>query len=183
MPFGFNGQLVKLKLDREKILEKHRTKARELLRLAAREFVLAAYVHVPVWSGMARGGFKYARGRVGPSSGIFLSVYLRVLIPIEPVPQASKHPKKTPEAGGAQSRYTFSDSNNQYRFTLNIGIDYFEYNELSQPDQRPSWAKPWNSFAAGKDAFDAYIQEHKKDIIPDFKDGVSRSIIKVTGRY
>ena len=186
MPIGFKGRLVKLSIDRERWLEEHRRRARQLLREAAREFVLAAYVQVPVWSGMSRGAFKFAKGRSGPSAGIFLSVYVKVLVPIGPnrtwdgEPLDTSRPKKNPEQGGREARYTFSDSNNQFAFTFNAGSSYFEYNDQGPEGLRPSFSRPWKSFDAGRAAFKLYIQNNAKTIIPDLRDGfVVRDPIKL----
>ncbi len=168
--FGFKGKLYRLKLDSSRFLKEHERRANQVVREAAREFVLAAYMSVPVWTGMARGAFKYSQGRSGPSSGIFLSVYLKVLIPIGPTRTHDGGPlairaNKSPQDGGAQSRYTFSGSNGQFRFTFNTSISHFQFNDIT-PGKPPSFTRPWGAFKAGSEAFNRYLKVNAKSTIP-----------------
>src|SRR5688572_20554130 len=101
MTYKFTGQLMGLKLKRGEITKTFTMQAERVVRAAAREWLRAVYVRIPVWTGMARGAIKFAKGRTGESSGQFLSIYLRVAVPIEPIIEVRKD--KSPELGGKQS--------------------------------------------------------------------------------
>lgn len=170
MGFGFKGHFNILKFDSKKFAKELDRKSNQLLREAAREWVMAAYVRVPVWTGMARGAFKYAQGRSGPSAGVFLSVYLRVLVPIGPRRTYDGEPlevrsDKSPQLGGRKSRYTISGTAMKYTFSFSTGIPYFESND-QEPGRPPSYTRPWNSMQAGNDAFKNHIRQNASTVVP-----------------
>jgi hypothetical protein len=183
--FGFKGNFVVLEFDGKKFTKEMERRAFQLMREAAREWVRAVYVKVPVWTGMARGALKYAQGRVGPSAGLFLSEYLKILIPIGPERTHDGKPlevrkDKSPQIGGRKARYTFSYYKGQFNFTLNIDIVHYEINEF-HAGHPPSYSRPWNSFQAGDEAFKAYIDANVERILPNVNDYTRETKIKANG--
>lgn len=172
---GFKGYLTSLKLDRGKITKEVERRANKLNKEAAREYVRAVILHVPVYTGMARGSIKLAKGRSGEAAGYSLYQFLKLNIPINPV---GHRPKKNPEAGGKQGRFTFSHYKGRYNFTINTSVTHYLINEFMEPNGRPSFTKPWHSFAAGEKAYNDHFKAHAHEVIPRLSDYIVRT--KVT---
>lgn len=120
-----------------------------LNRNAARAWVKAVILRVPVWTGMALGSVKFAQG----SNGV-LSRYLNVSIPINP----REHRKgKSPERGGTWAFYRFTASRHIYRFTFRSDLVYYIHNEFfARTDPGASGQQiiaPWHSLEAGEAAY------------------------------
>jgi hypothetical protein len=148
-----------------------------LMREAMREWVRAVIVKIPVWSGMARGSVKFAKGRAGPGTGVFLHQFLRVTIPINPVANSWRW-NKNPEAGGKQARWTLTFSKNQYRFTYNNDVVHFLINEFFDGPP-PSFTRPWHSMEAGRTAMINYIAANKNKMLPKIKDFTTTTTVTV----
>lgn len=148
-----------------------------LMKEGMREWVRAVIVHVPVWSGMARGSVKLAKGRAGPGTGLFLHQFLRVVIPINPVADSWRR-SKNPEAGGRQARWTLTHSKGQFRFTYNNDVVHYIINEFYDGPP-PSFTRPWHSFEAGRAAFETYLNANKDKLYPKVSDFTVKTNVRL----
>lgn len=180
---GFYGHFTKLQFDKVKFGATAAKKAEVLNRNAAREWLRAVYIKVPVWTGMARGGLKYAKGRSGASAGQTLSAYLRVAIPIGPERtwdgrELERRPDKTPEKGGAQSQYTLTEANGKYGFSFSTEIVHFIVNDI-YPGLPPSYSRPWQAIQAGNDAYSDFVKNNIHEVFPKLSDYILKTRVEV----
>lgn len=154
----FQGHLQHIFVDGKKFTKTFDDAAKVLIRQAAREWLRAAVLNVPVWTGMARGSLAFARGPGGN-----LSRFLNVAVPINPVSATprwySQRIPKTPESGGRFAIYNFTSGNSRYGFTFRSDVIHFIINEFFtiRPVSRTS---PWKSMEAGAEAFRTYMKNH-----------------------
>lgn len=129
-----------------------------LIREAAREWLRAVVLQVPVWSGQALGSIKFARGTNGN-----LSRYLNVSIPIVPV---KARPNKNQYSN--PGKYNFPTAQNRYRFSFRSDVIYYIHNEFFPRTDPGAGGQqieaPWHSLEAGKEAFQAVIAAAKKKL-------------------
>ena len=170
MAIGFKAQIRGFKFDFGGFQKSTDTAAKAAVLSAARAWLRAAIVRVPVWTGQALGSVKYAKGRSGVSAGLFLGEYLKVQIPIR-----AYHwkPNKNPQTGGKQGRFTFSQSKHQYRFTFQSDVIYYIIQDFFNIGV--SKTAPWNSMAAGAQAFNASIGEEMLSRLPRINDFILNS--------
>ncbi len=126
---------------------------------AAREFVRAAVVNIPVDTGEARGTFL--------PIGRFLNV---------PIPIPNAHPlanKSATTGAEANKQLIFTFPSNQYGvyFQIDWQLFHFWFNDFfahSYPNgQMPT---PWKSIEAGRDAFLKYMRTEAVLKLPKLKD-------------
>jgi len=145
----FFGTIQKIELVKEKLTKKVGERLEATLRNAAREFVRAVLVEIPVQTGEAAGSL------------IPLGRLLRVAIPITPSRFQSG---KNPNTGAAQSSYKFDNSFPKYRFEFEAGVIHYTLNEFGLnvgpygPDKKQP---PWKTFEKGRSAFLDYLQRAK----------------------
>lgn len=171
------GQFYKLKLPKGDVNKSFDEAAQRLIRQAARAWIREVILHVPVWSGMALGSIKFAKGTNG-----FLARYLNVQVPISPKStrkmwyyhvvdgeRVGKRIRKTPMNGGRFARYTFTGARKQYRFFFRSDVIHYIINEFYR-DVSPE--SPWNSMEKAGDAFKIYIANNYKRLLPKVSDYV-----------
>lgn len=162
-------ELYALKIDNERWTKAIDSALQTLIRQAARSWLRAMIIHVPVWTGFARGSIKFARGTNGN-----LGQFLNVAIPISPIaisPKTYKHGDgrvvpKTPSRGGVFGNYTFTASQHRYRFNFRTDVVYFLINEFFGSKSSPL---AWHSFESGRKAFEQYIRDNILNL-PKVKD-------------
>lgn len=177
MSFGFSAKLNKFVIDKGKFTKTLDDKATALLKGAAREWLRAVYVKVPVWTGEARGSLKFARGRSGPGAGQFLATFLNVAISIEP--QEIREGKDA-ESGGRKARWTLGGHNGKYSFTFNEDVlHYIILDNHALGFGNPNFPRPWESFKAGEEAFNNHILLHKDRLAPKVSDFITFTQIKL----
>jgi hypothetical protein len=162
---GIKFKLKSFKFNNKKWSETRHQQTILAQKMAARAWVEAVVVRIPVWSGQALGSIKFAQGRSGESSGMFLFQFLKMTIPITPGPVATflhRTPKKNAITGGAQGRFTFTSNQNthQYTFTFFTSIIYFIIQDFFNISISPS--APWGSMEAGKKAWHETIRSEIK---------------------
>ncbi len=147
---------------------------RRLIRQAAREWLRAMIVRIPVWTGQALGSVKFARGTNGN-----LSRYLNVAIPI--VPRENRRGKGPTTMPG---RYSFTVQNHVYKFYFRSDVVYFLWNDFFIRTDRGASGQqiqaPWLSMEAGAAAFRATIEDGKKKL-PRIQDAMSKTVIPFGG--
>lgn len=148
------GSLHGLKIDHGKFTKALDTAAKRLTLEAARQFVRAMIRLVPVWTGMAMGSIKFARGTNGN-----LGRYLNVAIPISP---KAYRKNKNPEIGGAMGRYNFTAQRHIYTFLFRSDVPHFFMNnffERTDPGAKNQQIQaPWGALEAGQDAYRNHVR-------------------------
>lgn len=127
------------------------------LRQAARAWLRAVIVKVPVWTGMSRGSL------------IPLGAFLRVKIPITPV--ASK-PGMGPLAGSLRSSFNFTKRGTSYSFEFDESVAHYTINEFFDVSHTIKLITPgpYNSFRFGAAAFQAYVTNELPKRLPRVED-------------
>jgi hypothetical protein len=140
-------QSLKIKGNFTSVLDE---KLQVILRKAARAYIRALITQVPVWTGMALGSVKFARGPGG-----FLAQYLNIAIPIVPHPKAKVRSYKNAAAGGRLGSYDFTSSRHIYRFKLRSDVVHYILNEFfaRPPGVNEQIVAPWQSQEHGLRAF------------------------------
>lgn len=147
------------KWNSQKFNQTLRTKLTVQVRQAAREFVRAAIVKVPIDTGEAIGTFL--------PIGRFLNVSIPIL---------NNHPteKKNPETGSSEEkRLLFTFSSNQYGvyFEIDWQLFHFWFNEFFHHNYPNAQIEtPWHSMEAGRDAFLEYMRTVAVERLPKLKD-------------
>jgi hypothetical protein len=160
------ARLQGFKLEQGKFTKALDTACQRLVREAAREGLRALVLRVPVWSGMALGSIKHARGPGGS-----LSSFLRVSIPINPVEtKRRKHERSQP------GTFNFTTSNHVYRFRVRSDVFHYILHEFNP---RPSYIHqqikaPWKSFSAMQNAFVGHIRRNAHRL-PKVKEFIIRT--------
>lgn len=160
----FNVRLSGLKMDRKGFTKAFDTKVTALMKGAARAWLKAVFLQVPVWTGFARGSLKFADGPNGN-----LSRFLNVAIPTNAnhaYPKWYYHPGrgrvlKTPENAGRFAHYTFTQTRHVYTFTYSSSVVHFLIEDFFG---RMSPTAPWLSGVAGKLAWDNYFEVNKASL-------------------
>ncbi len=161
----FNVKLSGLRTDSAKFTKDFDRRAQALMKKAAEAWLRAVILQVPLWTGFARGGLKFADGPNGN-----LSRFLHVAINVA---SSKKNPKwyyhpgrrripKKPEQAGRFAHYTFSASRHVFTFTYTTNIVHFLIEEFYGRQ-----SGPWNSMEAGQKAWLLYFFTNKKKSLPD----------------
>lgn len=186
-----NATLTKFEFKSKEFSEAFKKALNIQIRKAAKEFLKAAILRVPVRTGFARGGLgnlataiglaaasdktsfinKFNRRRKQGASGSRIEFYKS--------PGGSKV-LKTPENA---RRYAtpidkvFKEVNNIFTFNYNITILYYNLNDFFSNAKVAS--APWKSFAAGRNAFIDYLRITGIAKLPQLKQFVLKTKIKV----
>lgn len=131
--FKMTAKIVQIKLDPVKWSKAVDTSLQTLVRNAAREWLRAMVIAVPVYSGFALGSVKNAQGPGGN-----LSRFLNVSVPIAPVKNAPKwyyhhgpgsnRIPKTADNAGQFAWYNFTSGNHVYRFFFRSDVFHLVIN-------------------------------------------------------
>lgn len=176
----FKGRLQGLQVD-GRFTKQLERQCEALVKAAAREWLRAMIVRVPIWTGMAAGSVKFARGPNGN-----LSAFLNFDFDIIPHPRARTSPQKNQLRGGAQGHYNFTTSNHVFRFSFRSDVVHYMHNEFFVRSDRGASGQqieaPWHSFAAGRVAFQAHIQQGITKL-PKVKDFIIKApiLVEATG--
>lgn len=161
------AQFVNLKYD----IERHRKVLDEDLQIqmrqAARAWLRETLVHVPVWTGMARGSLKP------------LGRFLRVAVPIEPHERAKPTPKKNQEAGESQQYFEFDHNGYQYSFRWTTDVLHYQLNEFHHSELKLIHDTPWHSTLYGDKAWEEYVRDTMPKRIPKMTDFIQASILRI----
>jgi len=123
------------------------------LRQAARAWLRAVILKVPVWTGMSRGSLKP------------LGSFLRVKVPISP---KAVRKGMGPGVGATQSAFKFGKEGNKYIFEFDEQVMQYTINEFFnvRPPINLITPGPYGSFNAGADAFEKYVQNEMPGRLP-----------------
>lgn len=165
--FDFNSTLATLKL---------RESMRLLVEDAARAFIRAAVLKVPVDSGMARGSY------------LNIGRFLRVQIPISPKSPRSANSRKylgtnvtkSPTVGAALSvtpEQAFQQQGGITVFNFNTRVFHYNLNEFFP--LRSNRGVPWRSLDAGQLAFFEFLNANLLKRIPQFNQFLTTTTINI----
>jgi hypothetical protein len=133
--------------------------ADEQMRQAAREWLRAVILKVPVYTGASRGSL------------LPLGRYLNIAIPIHPV---VRHPRWSPEVGALMQFFNFSHDlpSLTWTFQYSTQVPHYLINEFNVGLGQPPLIEPtpWRSFAAGKIAWDNYVRTEFFRRLPKISD-------------
>lgn len=137
------------------------------LRQAARLWLRAVILKVPVWTGTSMGSLKP------------LGAFLRVAIPISPV---AKRSGMGPEVGASKSTFTFGKQGTKYIFEFNEGVLHYTINEFFNvsPPIHLKTPGPYDSFKAGNEAFQAYIANELPKRLPRIEEVLTTQRVEIT---
>jgi hypothetical protein len=170
----FTGAFFGLKFAKAPFSKKVDEAIKVLIRNAAREWLRAMIVRIPVWTGQARGAVKFARGPNGN-----LAKYLNVSIPI--VPRETRKGKNA-QTGGRQGQYTFRSGQHVYRFFFRSDVIYYIHNDFfvrHDADRvREQIRSPWRSLETGSKAFEEFLERNKKNL-PRIQDAITKVEITI----
>lgn len=180
MPNRFIAKFDRIKLEGDgKITPAMQSKIERFVKDAAREWLRAVVVRIPIWTGMSRGALAMAKGRSGPTAGKFLRTVLNIQIPIGSRTSDSKAKAKrigkTSAQGGRESRFTFSydEAGKRFNFTYQTDVVQFIANDLYNvrdgaafgSQGAGAWARPWGAMKAGDLAFDEYVARYARKFL------------------
>lgn len=153
----FRGSLVGLHFAKEPFSKTMDAAIQRLIKGAAREWLRAMIVQVPVWSGETRGPIKFARGPNGN-----LARFLNVSIPIVP---RQRRENKNEQTGARKGRWNMTAANHVYRFYFRSDVIQYMHNEFFARSDPGAGGQqviaPWHSLEVGRDAFEHFVQEGK----------------------
>jgi len=157
----FEAKIKLIKIDRRGYTEALGKAVDVQIRQAARAWLREVMIHIPVYSGMAKGSL------------LPLGRFLNVAIPIQPV---AKRKYGDVAAGDALGSFKFErDDNFVWTFSFSTEVPHFLINEFnvglgSPPLRHPT---PWNSFAAGKVAWTQYLTTELSRKIPKISEWIT----------
>jgi len=156
----FRGRFSFPKFDKAKYSNTLEEACKVQMRQAARAWLRAAFPHVPVWTGMARGSFLPLRDALG-----------NVAVPITPT---EFRPGMGPQAGRALGSFRFERRGTRFLFHFETKVPHFVENDQNPAppglQARLKHPTPWHSFQAGDAAFTKYLEESLADKLPRIKD-------------
>jgi hypothetical protein len=170
-----NLRLIYLKFNGNKLVKDIEDMLQRESRNAARAWLKAVLVKVPVWTGEARGSLRP------------LGAFLRVAVPISP--SSSKWAQRamleghTAEAGAAQGSFEFkTETKLRIVFEARTEVIHYLINEFHNvnPPIHLIEPAPWLSHVAGKKAYLEYLEENLKNKIPNLKSYFVREKVTVT---
>jgi hypothetical protein len=164
---NIGGTFTKLSIDPGRFTKTLDKTMEVQLRQAARTWLRAVILRVPVWTGTARGTLRP------------LGQFLRVSIPISPV----KFKKGFgPDVGARKSLYDFSKRGTTYAFEFDQELAYYSLNDFFQVNLPLRNPTPWGSFKAGEAAFNKYIATELPKRLPKVEDILTQTEIHIGGR-
>ncbi len=164
--FKVQVKISKFSFDTVKFNKTLRERLNVQVRNAAREFVRAAIVNIPVDTGEARGTF------------LPLGRFLNIAVPINGDPEPDKNPTT---GAGPDKQLLFTFPSNQYGvyFQIDWQLFHFWFNEFFET--RSNHYKPWDSIEAGREAFLEYMRTVAPLRLPKLKDFITASYLDSSG--
>lgn len=153
MPIRHRYSLHGFKLDKGKFTLALDQASQVLVRQAAREYLRAVVIRVPVWSGAALGSVKFASGPNGN-----LGRFLNVSIPISPKKGAWR---KNKNQFSGKGEYSFTSQRHIFSFLFKSDVIHFFLNNFfarTDPGAKGQRIQaPWSALEAGGAAFESTI--------------------------
>ena len=166
--FKFVGRFQPIKFDGRKMTKAIRAEVEKVMKEATAEFIEAAIVAIPVFTGLSRGSFLNLVD--------WVSSQRRVDLDINPEPGAKRYPDKTPEKGANLSFFEFKNEGHHIYVSFSPGEFHYKWNEFAAVEWFPfnpsSNIGPWHSLELGRGAYKDYLRKHlkrrTKDVVQRF---------------
>lgn len=162
--FRFTGSLHGFKFDLGGFTKKYEAAAEKLVRDAAKEWLRAVLISVPIWTGFAQGSIVFAKGPGGWDLARYLGMVGETRVPHDhDTPkwhwnQDGSKVRKIPENGGRFGRFNFPIGQHRFRFRYTNSLLYFHiesfYGNISP-------TSPWFAMQHGRDAFAKFVNQNK----------------------
>jgi len=168
--FQIKGQFVQLGIEIERYSKSLDAAISAQIRQAAREWLKAVILKVPIWTGTSMGSLQP------------LGAYLKVKVPDHYVAVRKGY---GPSVGRANQEFSFSRKGYVWTFSFTEEVahylvnEYFNANLLGYKLITPG---PYGSFYAGEVAFENYINEYLAKRVPNLKDFISINYVKIVGK-
>ena len=152
--FEINGTFQALKVETLKYNKSLDKAMQTQIRQAARAWLRAVILKVPVWTGTSRGTLKP------------LGAFLKVAVPINPV---VTRPDMGPSVGAGQSEFSFLRKDNTWIFEFDLELVHYVINEYYDVSNyiHLRTPGPYDSLQAGQAAFQAYIEDNLLERTPN----------------
>lgn len=166
----FSAKIDLLKVNKDELSSDVRKEIVNSIRRAARRFLIAAIVKVPIKTGMARGTF------------LNLGRALNVSVAISPVDhrrlihRQAGYPavEKRPESGTIFATVTVpSSESSPLIFNVEVTLNYFNIEEFVGLRSKSA---PWRSFEEGQRAF---LEEIKTIQLPNFESYLIKTTVSI----
>ena len=179
--FRVIGSLHGLKFAKEPFGKTLDSALQVLIRNAAREWLRAVILRIPVWTGQSLGSIKFAEGPGGN-----LARFLNVAVPIVPHPRARVTGAKNQNS--QPGSWNTTSGQHRYRFFFHSNVEYMIHHEFfertdrgasGQPSDERGIIAPWHALEDGGRAFNDEIERGKaklpriQDAIKTYKIGIS----------
>ncbi len=167
--FKFNPTFKVIRFKRREYTDWLRSEVQQQIRVAARAFLRAVIKRVPVDTGEARGTL------------LPLGRFLNVHVPIDP-----KRQQNNKDAGTGEIEhpliFDFESTDKGEYFTAQLQLFHYWWNDFfTQNYVNPQIDPPWHSIDDGVDAFMEYIKTEGIRKLPQLKDFLFVSEVKVNG--
>ena len=168
--FNIKMRASKLGIDTGKYTKTLDTNMKEQVRQAARAWLKAVILKVPIWTGTSMGSLQP------------LGAYLHV-----PVPKDYKVVRSGYGAsvGRANQEFSFERTGNVWSFSFTEEVAHYLVNEYFNANSSGKFhlitPGPYRSFAAGEAAFEGYINQYLVKRVPNLHDYVTETFIKIGG--
>ena len=168
--FKIKARFSKLGIDTGRFTETLDTNMKEQIRQAAREWLRAVILKVPIWTGTSIGSLQP------------LGAYLRVAVPNN---YKVVRPGMGPSAGRAQQEFKFKREGNVWSFEFTEEVPHYLVNEYFNVNATGKFhlttPGPYRSFAAGEAAFTAYINAYLIKRVPNLHDFETVEELRISG--
>jgi len=170
MPFTIKMRYSKLGIDTGRFTQTLDTNMKEQIRQAAREWLRAVILLVPVWTGTSKASLQP------------LGAYLKVAVPVSPVVNRKGFGLSQ---GRANQEFSFSREGNIWSFEFKEEVAHYLVNEYFNVNASGKFhlktPGPYRSFAAGEKAFTKYIDTYLLQRVPNLKDFILEEEITIGG--
>jgi hypothetical protein len=165
-------KLVYLKLDKGAFTKTFTEAMETQNRQAARAWLRAVLIKVPVWTGEAKGSLRP------------LGQFLKVAVPIGPISTTREAKRAISEghtvaAGEGQGHFQFkNEDGKRFVFIFKTDVVHYLINEFYnvKPPINLIQPVPWFSLRAGKAAYKQYLNDNLKQKIPKIKSFLTSEI-------
>jgi hypothetical protein len=170
MPFTIKMRYSKLGIDTGKFTATLDTDMKVQIKQAARAWLKAVILKVPIWTGTSRASLQP------------LGAYLKVAVPISPLVTRKGYGLSE---GRAKQEFSFSRDGNVWSFEFTEEVAHYLVNEYFNANEGGKFhlktPGPYRSFAAGEAAFNEYINTYLLSRVPNLKDFIIEEAITIGG--
>jgi hypothetical protein len=167
--FKIKARIAKLGIDTDKYNKTLDAAMQAQIRQAAREWLRAVILKVPIWTGTSMGSLQP------------LGAYLKVAVPNN---YKVVRPGYGPSVGKSLQEFKFDHKDHIWSFSFTEEVPHYlvnEYFNVNAAGLHLITPGPYHSFAAGERAFEAYIDAYLAKRVPNLKDFEKISYLEIKG--